>query len=82
MRHNGKREREIESSKITKREGNRGKDEGRTEEERGGREGGRQKKETGVLYAGRDDRGGTMEVIRIHTRMKEALRGVCLKESR
>lgn len=42
----------------------------------------RERKETEVLYTGRDDCESTIEVIRIHTRMKEALRRVCLKESR
>jgi len=51
--------------------------EGENEEERE-----RERKETEILYTGRDDRGGTIEATRIHTRMKEPLRRVCLKESR
>lgn len=46
-------------------------------------EGGREKerKRETEVYMERDDR-GTIEAIRIHARMKEALRRVCLKESR
>lgn len=38
----------------------------------------REKRDSGIIYTGRDDQKGTIEVI--HTK-KEALR-VCLKESR